>query len=112
MRQHCPLVCKGHFRLARFHHAVNRLLEEKGGLGNIRSSGEFARNSSQADNFRKTVTDKEKKLTSSCPNPLLVVMDRCKTEQRDPQHMFIREVSSAPEMLVVLANNMQLSELK
>lgn len=36
-------------------------------------------------------------------------MDRCKLEQRDPKLTFIREASSAPEMLIVLANSFQLA---
>lgn len=92
--------------------AVDLLLEEKGGIENIRSSGEFSRDRMQAANLRRDVKEKEKRITSSCSDPLLTVMDRCKLEQRDPKLMFIREVSSAPEMLVVLANNLQLAEVK
>ena len=92
--------------------AVDLLCEEKGGLENIRSSGEIARNRQQAANFRRNVKEKERKIDSSSSDPLLAVMDRCKREQREPNLIFIREVSSAPEMLVVLANSWQLAEVK
>ena len=92
--------------------AVDLLLEEKGGVENIRSSGEFARDRQQAANLRRNVKEKEKIIASSCSDPLLTVMDRCKLEQRDPKLTFIREVSSVPEMLIVLANSMQLAEVK
>lgn len=92
--------------------AVDLLLQEKGGIENVRCSGEFARDRQQAANLRRNVKEKEKKVSSSCPDPLLVLMDRCKMEQRDPKLVFIREVSSAPEMLVILANNFQLAEVK
>ena len=92
--------------------AVDLLCEEKGGLENIRSSGEIARNRQQAANFRRNVKEKERKIDSSSSDPLLAVMDRCKREQREPNLTFIREVSSAPEMLVVLANSLQLAEVK
>ena len=92
--------------------AVNRLLEEKGGIENIRSSGDIARDRQQAANFRRNVKEKENKVASSCSDPLLTVMDRCKREQADSKVTFIREVSSAPEMLIVLANNFQLAEVK
>ena len=39
-------------------------------------------------------------------------MDCCKCKQREPNFTFIREVCSAPEMLVVLANSLQLAEVK
>ena len=92
--------------------AVNRLLEEKGGIENICSSGDIARDRQQAANFRRNVKEKENKIASSCSDPLLTVMDRCKLEQADSKVTFIREVSSAPEMLIVLANNFQLAEVK
>ena len=92
--------------------AVNRLLEEKGGIENICSSGDIARDRQQAANFRRNVKEKENKVASSCSDPLLTVMDRCKREQADSKVTFIREVSSAPEMLIVLANNFQLAEVK
>ena len=91
--------------------AVNRLLEEGGGIENVRSSADIARDRQQAANFRRDVKEKENKV-ASCSDPLLTVMDRCKQEQRDSKCTFIREVSSAPEMLVVLANNFQLAEVK
>ena len=92
--------------------AVDLLCEQKSGLENIRSSGEIARNRQQAANFRRNVKEKERKIYSSSSDPLLAVMDRCKREQREPNLTFIREVSSAPEMLVVLANSLQLAEVK
>ena len=73
---------------------VDLLCEEKGELENIRSSGEIARNRQQAANFRGNVKEKERKVDSSS-DPLLAVMDRCKREQREPNLIFIREVSSA-----------------
>ena len=91
--------------------AVDRLLEEKGGIENICSSGEIARDRQQAANLRRNVKEKENKIASCC-DPLLTVMDRCKVEQRDPNITFIREVTTAPEMLVVLANGLQLQEVK
>jgi hypothetical protein len=39
--------------------AVEHLFEEKGGIGNIRSSGEFARDRLQAKHFRRNVKEKE-----------------------------------------------------
>ena len=92
--------------------AVNLLFEEKGGIENVCSSGDIARDRQQAANFRRDVKEKENRIASSCPDPLLTVMDRCKLEQRDPMLTFIREVSSAPEMLIVLANSFQLAEIK
>ena len=92
--------------------AVNRLLEEKDGIENICSSGDIARDRQQAANFRRNVKGKENKVASSCSDPLLTVMDRCKREQADSKVTFKREVSCAPEMLIVLANNVQLAEVK
>ena len=92
--------------------AVGLLLEEKGGIESIRSSGDIARDRQKAANFRRDVKDKENKIASSCSDPLLTVMDRCKLEQRDPKLTFIREVSSAPKMLVILASSFQLAEVK
>ena len=87
------------------------MLEERGGISQVRSAGAFPRDRQQAANFRRDVKRKENKVTS-CHDPLLTVMDRRKHEQRDPKSAFIREVSSCPEMQVVLANNMQLDEVK
>ena len=67
---------------------VGLLLEEKGGIGSIRSSGDIARDRQQAANFRRDVKDKENKIASSYSDPLLTVMDRCKLEQRDPKLTF------------------------
>jgi len=92
--------------------AINLLIKEKGGIENIHSSGELPRDRAQAANFRREVKEKDKSVKSSCHDPLLSVMDCCKEEQRDPKTVFIREVSSAPELLVVLANSMQLEEVK
>ena len=91
--------------------AVGLLLEEKGGIKNVCSSGDIARDRQQATNLRRSVKEKEKKI-ASCSYPLLTVIDRCKLEQRDPKLTFIREVSSAPEMLVILANGFQVDEVK
>ncbi|CAB3997480.1 Hypothetical predicted protein [Paramuricea clavata] len=76
--------------------AVDLLLEEKGGIENISSAGEFARDRQQAANFRRGVKEKANRVSSSCPDPLVAVMDKCKMEQRDPKLVFIREISSAP----------------
>ncbi|CAB3980964.1 Hypothetical predicted protein [Paramuricea clavata] len=51
--------------------AVDLLLEEKGGIKSIRSSGDIACDRQQAANFRRDVKEKENKIASSCSDPLL-----------------------------------------
>ena len=72
----------------------------------------MARNMQQAANFIRNVKEREKSilLLPTLSDPLLTAVDRCKREQREPNLTLNREVSSAPEMLAVLSNSLQLTE--
>lgn len=51
--------------------AVNLLFEENGGIENVCSSGDIARDRQQAANFRRDVKETENKIASSCSDPIL-----------------------------------------
>ena len=81
----------------------NILIEDEGGLENVKSGSNIARNKKQVANFKlhgKVASD-----------PLLELSELAK-DQENSDKRFVRDVRSAPEFTIFLANNRQLNDLE
>jgi hypothetical protein len=81
-------------------------LEEAGGLSNVQSPGEIARNVRQAKHYRASGTS-----STTANDSLLEAIDSCKSEVRD-SNKFVREVIPAPEFCILLASDQQLKDVE
>ena len=81
----------------------NNLIEEQGGLENIKTGSSIARNRKQVANFKLN--------SKSTSDPLLELSGLAK-DQEKCENRFVREVRSAPEFTIFLANNRQLNDLE
>jgi hypothetical protein len=81
-------------------------LEEAGGLSNVQSPGEIARNVRQAKHYRASGTS-----STTANDSLLEAIDSCKSEVRD-SNKFVREVIAAPEFCILLASDQQLKDVE
>lgn len=87
--------------------SIYKDLEQAGGINNIKSSGEIARNIRQAKYFRTSNSSASTHNT----DPLLEAIARCKQEDRENSN-FVREVIAAPEFSILLASDQQLKDIE
>ncbi|XP_045215979.2 uncharacterized protein LOC123566159 [Mercenaria mercenaria] len=80
---------------------VHDILNRKGGMENLQSPG--PRNRKQISNF--SYSDKSS-------NPVLELMEHCKMQSFTPTSVFVREVTTLPELSVFLASDQQLRDIK
>ena len=85
-------------------------LEEAGGISNVNSSGEIARNVRQAKHYR-TSGNSSNTASGVTNDPLLEAICSCKSEVRGG-NMFVREVIAAPEFCILLASDQQLKDVE
>jgi hypothetical protein len=85
---------------------LHEILEEQGGLEQVRSSGHMVKNRQQAYYYSKQV-----KPDNCDSDALATLMDMCK-KQSQTMDGFVRDVSTAPELTVFLANNLQLNDVQ
>eukprot|EP00794_Sanderia_malayensis_P020732 gene20731-biopygen17115 len=84
---------------------VQMSFEGAGGLANVRSAGDMARDRKQVSNFKYFATKQ------GSHDELITVTDMCKAQQRDPATAFVRSVSCAPEQHVYVGNDRQHNDL-
>ena len=85
-------------------------LEEAGGISNIKSSGEIARNVRQAKYYRGSGSGGNS-AGRGASDPLLEAIDSCKS-QVEHKDKFVREVTAAPEFCILLASDQQLKDVE
>ena len=85
---------------------VHDILEEKGGVQEIKAPGEHARNRKQVNNYVYNQKSKE------TDDPLLELMYMCKSQAREISSAFVREVIASPELKIFMATNQQLLDIE
>ena len=84
---------------------------EVGGIVGATASGQLPRNEKQVSNLKRKVTSTVSSGNhgDAAADNLFIVMQRAHTQ--DPNAMFVRDVKTAPEPAIVLANDCQLQDL-
>ena len=83
---------------------VHEILKERGGIENIQLPGEHVRNRKQVSNFSYH--------SEKSSDPVLELMELCKSQTYKPESVFVRDVTSSPELSVFLASEQQLLDVK
>ena len=86
-------------------------LEEAGGISNVTSSGEIARNVRQAKHYRASGSSTSTASHGGRSDPLLEAIDSCKSGIKD-NNKFVREVIAAPEFCILLASDQQIKDVE
>ena len=87
---------------------VEHVSLEVGGILGASAPGQLPRNEKQVSNLRRR--SKTYPVSLSCASDeLFAVMQRAHTQ--DPEHKFVRDIKTAPEPAIVLADNQQLHDL-
>ena len=90
--------------------AVDKVAENLGGMLNGNSSGSWPRDIKQAYNLKSRIDCKAPNIAVSS-DPYMALVMQCKEEAKDEKTAYIRQVTCAPEPLVILASNEQLHDL-
>ena len=89
-------------------HAV---VEQRGGIHSIESSGEYPRDRAQIYNIRRHSVMKGSIPPTGVSDPLLEILKKAK-EQQQMGDMFIRDVQMSPEPMIFLATDQQLLDVQ
>ena len=94
--------------LSRIAHYISRNhLEDRGGIDNIRSSGELPRVRKQVYNAVQTLSQPER-----VEDSLQFLMEKCKEEMTNENTTFIRSVQITPEPIIFMATKWQLVDIE
>ncbi|XP_070564660.1 uncharacterized protein [Ptychodera flava] len=87
---------------------VHQVIEDAGGVMNIKSVGQFPRNRKQVTNFRH-VTKRQEFLDK---DSVVELIEMAKNDELDKKQAYIRSVKVSPELMVVLTTDQQLSDIE
>jgi hypothetical protein len=91
---------------------VHKVINERGGIMKIGSSGALPRNRTQVYNITRKVK-KQKEPQTRIEDPMLQVLAKAKEEQQGrDEDIFIREIPLFPEPIVFIANKQQLVDIE
>ena len=91
---------------------VHKVINERGGIMKIGSSGALPRNRTQVYNITREVKKQKEPLTH-IEDPMLKVLAKAKEEQQGrDEDIFIREIPLFPEPIVFIANKQQLVDIE
>ena len=90
---------------------VHEVIEKRGGIMKVRSSGALPRNRAQVYNIMKESKKEMSKQPLGMDDPVLQVLVKAKEEQKGrPEDIFIREIPLFPEPIIFLATDQQLTD--
>ena len=91
---------------------IHSVVEERGGIMQVESAGEFPRNRDQVYNINRQAKRQKVDVPLSTGDPLLQVLAKAKEEQQGlRENLFIREIPLFPEPIVFLATDQQLTDV-
>ena len=83
---------------------VHEILKERGVIENIQLPGEHVRDRKKVSNFSH--------YSEKSSDPVLELMELCKSQTYKPESVFVREVTSSPELSIFLASEQHLLDVK
>lgn len=92
----------------------HEMIEEKGGVAKLTFPDEHARSYQQVADFkrRKIISTPNNNSLNATNDVVVDLMQMSKTENRDPDTAFVRQVITSPELQVILGTKRQLRELE
>ena len=92
---------------------VHEVIEKRGGIMKVRSSGALPRNRTQVYNIMKESKKEMSKQPLGMDDPVMQVSVKAKEEQKGrPEDIFIREIPLFPEPIIFLATDQQLTDIE
>ncbi|CAB4029271.1 Hypothetical predicted protein [Paramuricea clavata] len=94
---------------------VHDVIEERGGIDQIQSAGEFPRNRTQIYNAKRGLGNPNGKISTCVKDPFLDVLIKAKEEQCERNNEtigFIRDIPMFPEPVVFLTTEQQLFDVE
>ena len=86
---------------------VHSFINDRGGIDQVRSSGELSRDPKQVYNAVQSMNKSER-----VEDPLQSFMEKCKEEMLNESTAFIRSAQITPELIVFMAMNRQLVDIE
>ena len=90
--------------------ALDKVAEELGGMSNGSSSGSWPKDIKQAYNLKSRIDCKRQNVAVTS-DPYMALVMQCKEDAKDEKSAYIRQVTCAPEPIVILATEEQMNDI-